>query len=87
MEKKEKEVVMDVVNPETDAVMSEEQIKADEKVELLTKIAQMRQYEKIQCLKEIESVCAKYQFRLDAEVVINSKGNHTNVFLVDMTIN
>lgn len=72
---------------ETEEVkMSEEQMIANEKQELFSKIAQMRQHEKILCLKEIESVCAKYQFRLDAEVVINSKGNHTNVFLVDMTL-
>jgi hypothetical protein len=66
-------------------MMSEEQVIANEKQELFTKIAQMRNHEKIQCLKEIESVCAKYQFRLDAEVIINSQGNHTNVFLVDMS--
>jgi hypothetical protein len=65
--------------------VSVEQTLTDEKNELLTKIVQMRNHEKIQCLKEIESVCAKYQFRLDAEVIINSQGNHTNVFLVDMS--
>lgn len=65
--------------------MNEEQMIANEKQELFTKIAQMRNHEKILCLKEIESVCAKYQFRLDAEVIINSQGNHTNVFLVDMS--
>ena len=57
----------------------------DEKNELMTKIVQMRNHEKIQCLKEIESICSKYQFRLDAELIINSQGNHTNVFLVDMS--
>jgi hypothetical protein len=62
-----------------------EQTITDEKNELMTKIVQMRNHEKIQCLIEIESVCAKYQFRLDAEVIINSQGNHTNVFLVDMS--
>ena len=65
--------------------VSVEQTLTNEKNELLTKIVQMRNHEKIQCLKEIESVCAKYQFRLDAEVIINSQGNHTNVFLVDMS--
>jgi hypothetical protein len=65
--------------------VSVEQNLTNEKNELLTKIVQMRNHEKIQCLKEIESICAKYQFRLDAEVIINSQGNHTNVFLVDMS--
>ena len=53
--------------------------------ELLTKIVQMRNQERINCLKEIEIVCAKYQFKLDAELIINSQGNHTNVFLVDIS--
>lgn len=65
--------------------VSVEKTITDEKNELLTKIVQMRNHEKIQCLKEIESVCAKYEFRLDAEVIINSQGNHTNVFLVDIS--
>jgi hypothetical protein len=85
MKTKEQEITMEVVKDETGAKMSEEQMVANKKAELLTEIAQMRHHEKIQCLKEIESVCAKYQFRLDAELVINSQGNHTNVFLVDMT--
>jgi hypothetical protein len=66
-------------------VSNEQDTLTNEKNELLTKIVQMRNHEKIQCLKEIESVCAKYQFRLDAELIINSQGNHTNVFLVDMS--
>jgi len=85
MKTKEQEVPMEVVKDETGAEMSEEQMVANKKAELLTEIAQMRHHEKILCLKEIESICAKYQFRLDAELVINSQGNHTNVFLVDMT--
>jgi hypothetical protein len=85
MKTKEQEVPMEVVKDETGAKISEEQKVSNKKAELLTEIAQMRYLEKIQCLKEIESVCAKYQFRLDAEVVINSQGNHTNVFLVDMS--
>lgn len=65
--------------------VSVEKIFTDEKNELLTKIVQMRNQERINCLKEIEIVCAKYQFKLDAELIINSQGNHTNVFLVDIS--
>ena len=65
--------------------VSVEKTFSDEKNELLTKIVQMRNQERINCLKEIEIVCAKYQFKLDAELIINSQGNHTNVFLVDMS--
>ena len=65
--------------------VSVEKTFSDEKNELLTKIVQMRNQERINCLKEIEMVCAKYQFKLDAELIINSQGNHTNVFLVDIS--
>lgn len=65
--------------------VSVEKTFSDEKNELLTKIVQMRNQERINCLKEIEIVCAKYQFKLDAELIINSQGNHTNVFLVDIS--
>ena len=65
--------------------VSVEKTFTDEKNELLTKIVQMRNQERINCLKEIEMVCAKYQFKLDAELIINSQGNHTNVFLVDIS--
>lgn len=65
--------------------VSVEKTLTDEKNELLTKIVQMRNQERINCLKEIEMVCSKYQFKLDAELIINSQGNHTNVFLVDIS--
>lgn len=65
--------------------VSVEQALINKKNELKTEIIQLRNHEKIQCLKEIEMVCAKYQFKLDAELIINSQGNHTNVFLVDIS--
>lgn len=65
--------------------VSIEQALINKKNELKTEIIQMRNQERINCLKEIEMVCAKYQFKLDAELIINSQGNHTNVFLVDIS--
>ena len=65
--------------------VSIEQALINKKNELKTEIIQMRNQERINCLKEIEMVCSKYQFKLDAELIINSQGNHTNVFLVDIS--
>jgi len=65
--------------------LSIEQALINKKNELKTEIIQMRNQERINCLKEIEIVCSKYQFKLDAELIINSQGNHTNVFLVDIS--
>jgi|APGre2960657468_1045069.scaffolds.fasta_scaffold140210_2 hypothetical protein len=65
--------------------VSIEQALINKKNELKTEIIQMRNQERINCLKEIEIVCSKYQFKLDAELIINSQGNHTNVFLVDIS--
>jgi hypothetical protein len=36
-------------------------------------------------LNEINAICEKFNFKLEAEVIINSSGNFTNVFLHDVT--
>lgn len=56
-----------------------------EKENLIAKINQLREKEKIDCLREINLICEKYKFKLEAEVIINSKGSLTNVFLHDVS--
>ena len=57
----------------------------EKKENLPAKISELRQQEKIQCLNEINSICEKFKFKLEAEVIINSSGNYTNVFLHDVS--
>jgi hypothetical protein len=64
--------------------MSEKK-EVEKKEDLLAKISELRQKEKIQCLNEINEICEKFKFKLEAEVIINSSGNYTNVFLHDVT--
>ena len=68
-----------------DLVLEENLIPKNQKDELISKIIELREQEKYKCLSEINAICERYQFRLEAEVIINSNGNHTNVFLHDIS--
>ena len=71
---------------EKETVELKESNSINEKQELIGKLIKVREEEKTNCLKEIQSVCEKYKFKLEAEVIINHKGNFTNVFLRDLTM-